>query len=277
MRHNRRFVSRSVLYLVLGLQLAVALYPIALMLLTSLKTNNEIFTNPFGIPKILAFQNYGAIFGQSNYIRYYVNSLTVAAAAIVLILILSLLPSYVLSKLRFRGNRLIYLYLLAGMMIPMKLGSLDIIRTMDRLSLTNSLASLIIVYAAMGIPFGVLIFTGFIKEIPEELSNAARIDGASEYGILGRIIVPNLKPAISATAIINILPTWNDFWFPLILISSDRLKTLPLATANLFGQYQTDFGMVFAALSMASIPMIIFYLVISKQFLKGIEAGALKG
>jgi raffinose/stachyose/melibiose transport system permease protein len=276
-RNPGRFTARSVLYLLLAVEAFVALYPIVLMFLTSFKTNNEIFTRPYNLPAAWSPKNYAALITQSSYLRYYANSIFVAAGSIVLILVLSVLPSYVIAKLKFFGRNVLYFYLLAGMMIPLKLGTLNIVRTMNRLSLMDSLYALIVVYAAIGIPYGVLIFTGFIREIPEELSNAARIDGASEYTIFGRIIIPNLRPAIAATAIINVLPIWNDFWFPLILISSDARKTFPLATANLFGQYQTDFGLVFAALSMASLPMIIVYLLISRQYLKGIEAGALKG
>ncbi len=277
MRGSGRIPLRIALYTVLAVQAFIALYPIVLMVLTSVKTNNEIFTHPYSLPKTWVTGNYTAIITQSSYLRYYANSLIVTAASITVILGLSLLPSYVIAKLKFRGSSLVYLYLLAGMMIPLRLGTLNIVRTMNWLSLTDSLLALIVVYAAIGIPYGVLIFTGFIREIPEELSNAARMDGASEYSIFGRIIVPNLRPAIAAAAIINALPIWNDFWFPLILISSDTKKTFPLATANLFGQYQTDFGLVFAALSLASLPMIIVYLLISKQYLRGIETGALKG
>ncbi|MHB1276335.1 MAG: carbohydrate ABC transporter permease [Candidatus Humimicrobiaceae bacterium] len=247
------------------------------MLLTSFKTNNDIFTNPYGLPTTWAFNNYSSIVSLSNYYNYFRNSLFVTITSILLILILSLLPSYIIAKYKFFGKNFIYLYFLAGIMVPIKLGTLNIVQTMNRLSLTDSLFSLILIYTAMGIPFGILILTNFIKDIPEELSNAARIDGCSEYGIFYKIIIPNIKPAIAAAAIINILPIWNDFWFPLILINSNNLKTVPLATANLFGQYQTDFGLVFAALSLASFPMIIFYLIISKQFIKGIETGALKG
>ena len=277
MRGSGRIPVRIALYTVLAVQAFIALYPIVLMALTSVKTNNEIFTHPYSLPRTWVTGNYATIITQSSYLRYYANSVIVTAASITVILGLSLLPSYVIAKLKFRGSGLLYLYFLAGMMIPLRLGTLNIVRTMNWLSLTDSLLALIVVYAAIGIPYGVLIFTGFIREIPEELSNAARMDGASEYSIFARIIVPNLRPAIAAAAIINALPIWNDFWFPLILISSDAKKTFPLATANLFGQYQTDFGLVFAALSLASLPMIIVYLLISKQYLRGIETGALKG
>jgi len=272
-----RVSARSILYLLLVLQALIALYPIFLMFLTSLKTNMDIFTHPYGLPKVWAVQNYTGLIGQTSYFRFYRNSLFITSISIVMILVLSLLPSYVIAKLHFRGKNVVYLYFLAGMMIPLKLGTLNIVRTMNLLRLGNSLWALILVYVVVGIPVGVLIFTGFMREIPEELSNASRIDGCSEYGTFFRIILPNLRPAIAATIIINILPIWNDFWFPLILISSEEKKTFPLATANLFGQYQTDYGLVFAALSLASFPMIILYLFISKQFLRGVETGALKG
>ena len=277
MQSFKNVFSRTFLYFILAIQSVIALYPIFLMLLTSLKTNKDIFTNPYGLPTIWAFKNFISIVKISNYFVYFRNSLIVTIASILLIIIFSLLPSYIIAKYKFFGKNLVYLYFLAGIMIPIRLGTLNIVQTMNRLNLIDSLFSLILIYTAMGIPLGVLILSNFIKDIPEELSNAARIDGCTEYGIFSKIIIPNIKPAITAAAIINILPIWNDFWFPLILIKSDNLKTIPLATANLFGQYQTDFGLVFAALSLASIPMLIFYLAISNQFIKGVEAGALKG
>lgn len=112
---------------------------------------------------------------------------------------------------------------------------------------------------------GIFILTDFIKMIPEELSDAARIDGCSDYGIFLRITIPLLRPALAAVAIVNILPIWNDFWFPLIFIRSEHLKTVSLATVALYGQYKTQWGIVFAVLTVASLPLIIFYLTISKK------------
>ncbi|WP_319562681.1 ABC transporter permease subunit [Marispirochaeta sp.] len=113
--------------------------------------------------------------------------------------------------------------------------------------------------------------------IPEELSNSARLDGCSEHAIFTRIIVPLTKPALATVAIVNFIPVWNDFWFPLILIRSNEAKTVPLATALLFGQFETNFGMVFAVLSMASLPVMFFYLILSRYFVKGLTRGAMKG
>ncbi len=150
-------------------------------------------------------------------------------------------------------------------------------KTMIGFHINDNLLSVIIVSIAVGIPFGVFILTDFIRMIPEELSNAARIDGCSETGIFRIVIIPLLKPAIASVAIVNFIPIWNDFWFPLVLLKSDAVKTVPLATALLFGQYQTNYGLVFAVLTMASFPVIIFYLFFSKYFIKGLAAGSIKG
>jgi len=141
----------------------------------------------------------------------------------------------------------------------------------------DNIISLILVNIASGIPFAVLVLTGFFREVPDEIVNSSRIDGCSESQTFFRIILPLARPAVVAVAIVYFIPIWNDFWFPLILIRSDAMKTVPLATALLFGQYQTNFGLVFATLTLASLPVILFYLILSRQFTKGITAGALIG
>ena len=252
-------------------------FPILLMLLTSLKGNREIFTNPYGLPHIFNLDNYIKLIKISNYLVYFKNSIIVAVTSIFLILIISSLASFVIAKYRFIGDRFLYFYFIAGLIIPIKLGTIGILKTMITLHLFDNIASLVIVNVAMGIPFGVFVLTDFIRMIPEELSNSARIDGCSEPKIFYKIIVPLIRPALAAVAIINFIPIWNDFWFPLVLIRSDNMKTIPLATALLYGQYETNFGLIFAVLSMASLPVIIFYLILSRQFIKGLSAGALKG
>jgi len=268
---------KSLLGIILIIYAISIFLPILLMLLTSLKSNKEIFTNPYGLPHIFNLNNYIKLIKISNYLVYFKNSIIVAVTSIFLILIISSLVSFILAKYRFRGNRFLYFYFIAGLIIPIKLGTIGILKTMITLHLFDNIASLVIVNVAMGIPFGVFVLTDFIRMIPEELSNSARIDGCSEPKIFYKIIVPLIRPALAAVAIINFIPIWNDFWFPLVLIRSDNIKTVPLATALLYGQYETNFGLIFAVLSMASLPVIIFYLILSRQFIKGLTAGALKG
>jgi len=268
---------RTLLYVILIIYSMSIFSPILLMLITSLKENREIFTRPYSLPQSFNLDSYIHLFKISNYLIYFRNSIIITLTSLLIILALSSLISYVLAKYRFIGSRFLYFYFIAGLIIPIKLGTIGIIRIMLGLHIFDTLAALIIVYVAMGIPFGVFILTDFIRLIPEELSNAARIDGCSEPKIFFRIIFPLIRPALAAVAIINFIPIWNDFWFPLLLVRTDNVKTIPLATALLYGQYETNFGLVFSVLAAASIPVIIFYLIMSRQFIKGLSSGALKG
>lgn len=268
---------RTLLYVILIIYSMSIFYPIFLMIITSLKENREIFTRPYSLPQSFNLDSYIHLFKISNYLIYFRNSIIVTLTSLLIILALSSLISYVLAKYRFIGSRFLYLYFIAGLIIPIKLGTIGIIRIMLGLHVFDTLAALIIVYVAMGIPFGVFILTDFIRLIPEELSNSARIDGCSEPKIFFRIILPLIRPALAAVAIINFIPIWNDFWFPLLLVRTDNVKTIPLATALLYGQYETNFGLIFSVLVAASLPVIIFYLIMSRQFIKGLSSGALKG
>ena len=268
---------RTLLYVILIIYSMSIFYPIFLMIITSLKENREIFTRPYSLPQSFNLDSYVRLFKISNYLIYFRNSIIITLTSLLIILALSSLISYVLAKYRFIGSRFLYLYFIAGLIIPIKLGTIGIIRIMLGLHVFDTLAALIIVYVAMGIPFGVFILTDFIRLIPEELSNSARIDGCSEPKIFFRIILPLIRPALAAVAIINFIPIWNDFWFPLLLVRTDNVKTIPLATALLYGQYETNFGLIFSVLVAASLPVIIFYLIMSRQFIKGLSSGALKG
>ncbi|HBG15166.1 MAG TPA: carbohydrate ABC transporter permease, partial [Firmicutes bacterium] len=148
---------------------------------------------------------------------------------------------------------------------------------MNELGLLDSRWSLILTYAASGMPMSVFILTGFLKTIPLELSEAAKVDGCSEFGILYRIMLPLIRPALATVTIVNFVPWWNDFFFPLLFIKSEKLKTIPLGMSIFFGQYTTDWGMLFAGMVMASLPLLLLYIFMSKQFISGLTSGAVKG
>lgn len=264
-------------YALMAVYVAVIFYPLYLMIMTSLKPNAEVFTNPFGLPKGLYLDNYVNMVSRSNYGIYFRNSLIVVISSIAAIVVLSALAAYILAKYRFRGSAALYAFFVAGLIIPIRLGTISILKLMIGWHLNDSLGSVILVGVATGIPFGVFILTDFIRMIPEELSAAARIDGCGEASIFFRIITPLLLPAIAAVAVVNFIPVWNEFWFPLVLLKSDAVKTVPLATALLFGQYQTNYGYVFAVLTMASVPVVVMYLLFSKWFIKGMTEGSVKG
>lgn len=273
----RKWSVKLPIYTILTFYCALILFPLYLMFVTSLKNNRQIFTTPFGLPSPPDPSGYLKLFTVSQYQVYFGNSILITLITLALIVLLTSLASYALAKYRFPARILIYVYFIAGLIIPIRLGTIGILKSMIALGLFDTRWSLVIVFLAMGIPLGIFILYDFIRMIPEELSNSARIDGCSEHLIFRRIVMPLTKPALAAVAIVNFIPVWNDFWFPLILIRSNSAKTVPLATALLFGQFETNFGMVFAVLSMASIPVMIFYLLLSRYFVKGITAGAMKG
>ncbi len=273
----RKRGGELLLFIFLSIYALTILYPLLLMFLTSLKTTREIFTNPFGLPQTFNISSYVKLLTISHYLKYFKNSIIVSLVSLSVVMVTASTASYVLAKYNVKGRGVLYLFFVAGLIIPIRLGTISIMRMMISMHINNNLLSVIILSTAVGIPFGVFILTDFIKMIPEELSNAARIDGCSEPGIFRVVILPLLRPALAAVAIVNFIPVWNDFWFPLVLLKDDAVRTVPLATALLFGQYSTNYGLVFAVLSMASIPVIIIYLLFSRQFIKGLSSGALKG
>jgi raffinose/stachyose/melibiose transport system permease protein len=270
-------LKKSGLYAVMFFYALSIIIPLIIMILTSFKNNAEIFRNPFGLPSSLNFEAYVSLFVRSNYSQYFLNSIFVTLISLSIAVTISALASYGIAKYQFKYNRAIYIYFVIGLVIPIKLGTIDIMITMLKLRIFDTLWALIIVYIAMAIPLSVFILYDYIKMVPEELSSAGRIDGCSEPGIFMRIIIPLIKPGLAAAGIISFIPNWNEFWFPLVLIKSREYFTIPLATGQLFGQFDTKLNLVFAVLSLASVPVIIIYLMLSSYFVKGLSTGAVKG
>ncbi len=270
-------IKRTLYYATILIYVLTIVYPIFLMTVTSLKPTREIFQNPFGFPNGLYLDNYVDLIVKANFGIYFLNSILVVLISLVFIVMVSAPASFVFARYSSKWNAIFYVYFLAGLVIPIRLGTISLLKMFVSMGLNDHIISLIMINVAVGIPLGIFILTDYIKMIPKDLFDAARLDGCSEPGVFMRVVLPLLLPAISALAIVVFIPIWNDFWFPLILIKSDSMKTIPLATALLFGQYRTNFGLVFAALSMASLPIVAFYLVFSRFFVKGLLQGAIKG
>ena len=255
----------------------IVLVPLWIMVMNSFKDRLSIYVNPFGLPQKWNFINYSAVLGNGDFLVYFKNSFIAVLFSLALMLIVGSLASYALANWRGRVSRALYFFFIAGMMLPIKIASIRILELVRFFGLINTVWSLIPVYTAMGIPIAIFILTEFIRQIPYELTEAGIIDGAGRSGVFTRIIAPLLRPALATTAIYNLVPFWNDLWFPLIFISDDRAKTLLLGVTRLFGQYQTDWSKVLAVLTLSAIPVIVLYLLMSKQFIKGLTAGAVKG
>jgi raffinose/stachyose/melibiose transport system permease protein len=264
-------------HLLLVLWSAVVLFPLWTMLINSVKPKREIFRAPFGLPSEFTFDGYVTAWTAGRFDLYFRNSIVVTTLSLLLILFLGSLAAYALANWRSRASSILYIYFIAGLMIPIRLGTINLFQIIQQLGLADSLWGLIPVYTAMGMPIATFVLTSFIRSVPAELMDAARIDGASEWRVYRSVIVPLIRPALATVTIFNLLPIWNDLWFPLIFIRDQEARTVTLGVSLLFGQYQTDWTRALSALSMAAIPVLIAYLLMSSQFIKGLTAGALKG
>ena len=255
----------------------IAMAPVWMLLINTLKPKKEIYTNPFGLPKQWTLDNYRQILADSNFFNYFRNSFLVVVISLGLILLLGSLAAYALAHWRTRTSRGIHLFFIVGMMLPIKIATIRLLQLMKIFGWLNSLMSLFPVYIAMGLPTAVFILTEFIRELPGELYEAGFMDGAGRFMIYYRIVIPLIRPALATVAIYNLVPIWNDLWFPLIFITEESSKTVLLAVTRLQGQYSTDWPKVLTILSMSALPVIVLYLTMSKQFIAGLTAGAVKG
>jgi len=255
----------------------IAMAPVWLLLINTLKPKKEIYTNPFGLPREWTLDNYRYIISDNNFFSYFRNSFIVVVVSLAVILLLGSLCAYALAHWRTRTSRGVYFFIIVGMMLPIKIATIRLLEIMKTLGLLNTLWSLFPVYIAMGLPVAVFILTEFIRGLPGELYEAGFMDGAGRFMIYRKIVLPLIRPALATVAIYNLVPIWNDLWFPLIFINVENQKTVLLAVTRLQGQYTTDWPKLLTILSLSALPVILLYLTMSKQFVKGLTAGAVKG
>jgi raffinose/stachyose/melibiose transport system permease protein len=255
----------------------VALFPVFLIILNSFKDRMTIFGAPFALPwgDTFTLDGYATLGSSAHFEWYFLNSLVVTASSLLLILIVGSMAAFALAEYKFRFNLLTSLYLSIGIMVPIRLGTVGILRLMVNLHLVNSLWALILIYTAQGIPLAIFILTAFMRQVPRDLKDAARIDGASEYRIY-LLILPLVRPAIGSVLAISMLPIWNDLWFPLILAPGEATKTLILGAQAFLGEFANDYNAVLAALTLAILPPVFLYVIFSRQLIRGITAGAVK-
>jgi raffinose/stachyose/melibiose transport system permease protein len=256
----------------------LALFPIALILINSVKTRAGIFDDPLALPNAETFSLIGfhKVLAKSDFLLYFGNSLSVTLISLTLILLFGAMAAWALSEYKFRGNRLLALFLAIGIMVPIRLGTVSILELIVKLDLINTLTALVLVYTAQGLPLAVMILSEFIAQVPKELKEAARCDGVGEFKIFFQIILPLIRPAVATVAVFTMIPVWNDLWFPLILAPDDSTKTVTLGVQQFIGQYVTDWNAVLASLSLAVIPVLIMYVIFSRQLIRGLTSGAVK-
>jgi raffinose/stachyose/melibiose transport system permease protein len=254
----------------------IMLFPILMMAAWGFKNTAEIFGKPFAIPDFTNIANFAMILAETNFFTYLSNSLLITGGSILAILTLGTMAAYGVARYVFRGSVLVYLFFLAGLMVPLKLAVIPLFIQMRDLGLLDSRLGLVVIYTAMGLPSTVFIMTGFLRTLPSELEDAARIDGASDARIMWSIMLPLARPAMVISAIHNAVPIWNDFFFPLVFIQTDARKTLPQGLTAFMGEFTTNWGVLFAGLTLSALPITIVYILLSKVFIQGMTSGAVK-
>ncbi len=256
----------------------IALFPVVVIIINAFKTRKAIFTEPLALPNAETFSMIGfqTVMKQGDFAQYFTNSMIVTVASLFFILLFGAMAAFALSEYRFRGNQLLGLYLALGIMIPIRIGTVAILKLMVATGLINTLTALILVYVAQGLPLAVFILSEFMRQVSDDLKNAGRIDGMSEYAIFFKLVLPLVKPSMATVAVFNMIPIWNDLWFPLILAPGEATKTLTLGSQVFIGQFVTDWNAVLSALSLAILPVLILYVIFSRQLIRGITSGAVK-
>ena len=262
--------------IVLIINTLVMLGPIVIMVFSAFKNNIQIFQSPFSIPDFTNLANLTRIWTETNFLAYFGNSIFVTSVSMFLILTLGTMAAYAIACYKFTGAGFILMFFVAGLTLPLKLAIIPLFILLRDVGILNTHAALIVVYVATGLPTTVFIMTGFIRTLPSELEDAARMDGASEALIMWKIMLPLVRHALVIAGIQNVVPIWNDFFFPLVFIQSDRLKTLPQGLASFMGEYNTDWGVMFSGLTLSVLPIVIIYILLSKQFINGMTSGAVK-
>ncbi len=272
-------LSRSIAaHAVLGAYTVLALFPVVVIVINSFKTRKAIFRHPLALPDADSFSliGYETVIKQGDLFLYFQNSLTVTVASLFCVLLFGAMAAFALAEYRFRGNTLMGLYLALGIMIPIRLGTVYILKIMVAAGLVNTLTALVLIYTAQGLPLAIFIMAEFMKQVSDDLKNAGRIDGLNEYRIFFVLVLPLVRPAMATVAVFTMIPIWNDLWFPLIIAPAEETKTITLGAQVFIGQFVTDWNAVLSALSLAIIPVLILYLIFSRQLIRGITAGAVK-
>ncbi len=286
----RNFTEKAVLYLILIVIAVVMLMPFVWSVSTSLKPDTEIFKFPPNwIPRDWKFSNYWEAWQAANFSRYFINSTIVAGGGTLLTLLICSLAGYAFSKLEFVGRDLLFWFVLASLMIPGVIILIPVFLLIKRIPFAggnnilgqggigwlNSYWSLIV--PAAGGAFGVFLLRQFFSTIPRDLSDAAKLDGCSHFGIFWSIILPLSKPALVTLAIFSFQAYWNDFLWPLVVTSTDEMRTIQLGLTVFQQRFTTNWGQLMSGVTMASVPMIIIFLCLQRYFIKGIALTGIKG
>ena len=273
-RRNR--ISQGAIHLILVLTGIVSIYPIFWTLVSSFKMESEIFASSFSLPKVFRVENYVTAWNAGGLQRSFLNSIYVAFFTVVLVIVVSLLASYIIYREKNRVTRMVYAIFLTALMIPPDVMLISMYLQLRSYRLINNFWGIILPSVAMGIPQSVFILANFMKSIPQSLIDSATIDGCSRFGVLWRIIAPLTKAAIGSVAVFQFTGIWNSFMLPLVVLRKEPLMLLPQKLNRFIGDRQIQYSQLFAGIIITFIPVLIFFVCFQRTFLQGTTMGAVK-
>jgi raffinose/stachyose/melibiose transport system permease protein len=270
--------ARALSYTVLLLAALVILYPLWILTIDSVKSGAEFTLNPLGLPRAFAFGNYASAWRAARIGPLTVNSAIVAASTVTLTLALASTAAYGFSAFRFAGRTSFFLAMVAMVTIPVQIYIIPLYVIIVRLGINNTYLALILPYTAGSLPLAMLLLRSGFDGIPQELQDAARIDGCTRFAAFLRIVLPLSRPVLSAVAIFTFVHAWNEFFLALVFIQNPALQTLPLGLQTFFlNEFQIEFPRLFATLILSIAPIAAVYIVLQRQFISGLTSGAVKG
>ncbi|CAG7644299.1 L-arabinose transport system permease protein AraQ [Paenibacillus solanacearum] len=267
--------AKVTLYIVLIVMAALWLFPVLWIVISSFKTNNDLYSFPPRFwPQPITFEHFTDAFAKGNFGRYFMNSAIVTISSTILLLVINSMAGFALAKYRFKGDMLLLVGFISTLMIPLEVIMIPIFKVLSTLGMYNTLWALIIPPAAT--PTGVFLIRQYLLTVPDELLEAARMDGASEWRIYSQLILPMCKPILAVLAIFSFMWRWDDFLWPLIGISDPSLYTIQLALSNFIGEYNVDWGSLLAMSVITMIPVLVVFLVFQRQFVSGMVTSGMK-
>ncbi len=269
--------SRGLALLIVLFWSALVVIPLVVLLSVALKSPVEMLNNPLGWPAQFVWSNFADAWNNASLGQALFNSVLITSVTLLGLILFGAMAAYPLARFTGPWSQRVYIYFVAGLIVPIQLGLFPLYKEMHDLQLINTYQGVILLYIAVNLPFVIFLYTGFIKTVPRELEEAALLDGASPMQTFWLIVFPLLTPVTATVAITGALSTWNDFFIPLIFLQRDGMQTLPLAIFNFVGQYNNNWSLIFASVIISSLPLVVIFLVLQRYFIKGIAAGALRG
>jgi len=267
-----------VMLLILVVFACIQLFPLLWMMNFSLASSNEMFTGSILVkPAVIRWDNYVYAFVDGHFLLYFKNSLLVNTLAVLLVLAISIMASFALTRMRWKISPLVRGILLLGMMIPIHATLLPNFMIYDRLRITDTLWALLIPYVGFSLPQGVFLTSGFMDSLPREIEEAAVIDGCGIYRMLMTVVTPMLKASLVTVAIMTYLNNWNEFMMASTYLRSAAWKTLPFSILEFQGQYSANYAVQFAVMTLTALPAVVIYVILNKHITKGVALGAIKG